>query len=75
MTKKILSFLLLAIVFVFSFASCGEEHVHDFDNWETVKEASCTEKGVKTRYCSCGEEQTLSIEKAAHVFKLICGSS
>ncbi len=41
-----------------------EEHVHSYGEWETVKEATCTEAGSRTRICadtSCGDAQTETI--------------
>ena len=46
----------------------GYTHTHDFGRWETTKEATCTEKGSKDRYCDCGEKQTSSIAMTDHTY-------
>ena len=33
-------------------------HTHVFGEWETVKDASCTEQGEEVRLCSCGEAES-----------------
>ena len=45
-----------------------EEHDHTFGEWMTVKNATCTEKGVKERICACGEKETQSIEARNHLY-------
>ena len=55
-----LSFLLTLLV------SCGE-CTHEFSEWETIKEATCTEKGNKIARCSlCESVKNEDIEKAEH---------
>ncbi len=51
-------------------SSTPTEHTHSFGDWETVRKATCTKEGEKIRECSCGETQTGSIEKVAHVYNL-----
>ena len=38
-------------------------HVHRYGNWEAVRPATCTVKGIERRYCDCGawEERTVSM--------------
>ncbi len=36
-------------------------HAHSFDEWETVKNATCSSEGLQERYCSCGEKQTRTL--------------
>lgn len=38
------------------------EHTHSFGDWQTTKEATCTEAGSETRTCECGyfEERELA---------------
>lgn len=38
-----------------------ENHKHKFSEWETTKKATCNEKGLKTRYCRCGEKEEAEI--------------
>lgn len=43
------------------------EHTHSFGEWETVTEATCTQKGTKTHTCTvCGESYSESIKKLDH---------
>ena len=44
------------------------EHIHEFGEWKTTKEASCTEDGLKERSCSCGERETETIPAKGHSF-------
>lgn len=46
----------------------GDEHTHQFGQWEVVKAATCAEKGEEKRSCTCGEAETRAIEKTAHSF-------
>ena len=46
-------------------------HTHEFGDWETVTEATCSETGVKKRYCECGETETEAIAKKNHNIELI----
>ena len=43
-----------------------DAHVHAFGEWSTVKEATCTVKGKQERSCSCGENETKSIDALGH---------
>ena len=49
-------------------ADCQHANAH----WETVKEATCTEKGSKEQRCTvCGEVvKTEEIAKLAHTWKI-----
>lgn len=43
-------------------AFLGENlHTHDYGDWETVKEATATEKGEERKYCSCGEYKSREV--------------
>lgn len=48
--------------------SDNETHIHSFDEWNTVKQATCTEDGERERYCVCGEKQTAKIAACGHNF-------
>ena len=73
--KRILAFVVLALVLLFAVA-CKDDnpassnnttaHTHAFGEWETVKEATCEEKGSQTRKCSCGAEETQEIKANGH---------
>ncbi|MBO4863645.1 MAG: FecR domain-containing protein [Eubacterium sp.] len=41
-------------------------HTHSFGDWETVKEPTCTEAGLKQRKCSCGETESETIAPLGH---------
>lgn len=42
------------------------EHTHSFGEWSVTKNATCTEDGVKTRYCNCGEKQSETVPTINH---------
>ena len=73
--KKILILLALVVALLATLASCGQgstptptpEHTtHSFGEWITTKNATCTEDGVMSRYCSCGEKQSDTIPATDH---------
>lgn len=76
MSKKLLCAVMLTLMVVCAFASCGGNddvsgnttHTHNYGEWETTKSATCTTEGAKERYCSCGEKQTASIAKLEHSY-------
>lgn len=71
MKKRILSKILcvlLVFALLISSVACGEPHVHSFGEYSIVKQATCMEKGLKKRTCSCGEEETVEIPYTAHAF-------
>lgn len=42
-------------------------HKHEFGEWVVVREATCTEDGLRSRVCpGCGTEETETIEKKGH---------
>ncbi|MBQ8414847.1 MAG: leucine-rich repeat protein, partial [Clostridia bacterium] len=44
----------------------GQTHIHEFEEWSVLVDATCTERGEKVRYCSCGERQTEFISSHGH---------
>ena len=49
--------------------SGGEQpHVHDWSDWTVTTEPTCTEEGVETRSCACGETETRAVEALGHDF-------
>lgn len=69
MTKKTATLLLLilALAAIFTLAAC-HTHTCTFGEWTVVKEATCTEDGLKERVCTdpnCDEKET-EIIPAAH---------
>ncbi len=65
MKRKIL-FIFSVLMLTFALSACG--HTHAFGEWETAKEAACTEEGVEQRLCACGERETRSTG-FAHIYK------
>ena len=45
-----------------------KNHTHSWSNWNTEKDASCTESGLNARYCECGDKETISIASLGHSF-------
>ena len=41
-------------------------HEHSFGEWTVTREATCTEAGVETRSCECGETETREIPALGH---------
>ena len=54
---------------------CGDSYVdnttpalgHSYGEWETIKEANCTENGLKERICICGDTQIKTIPMAHNI--------
>ena len=68
--KKII-ILLLALMVAFTFISCDEPeapHEHKWDEGKVTTEATCTEAGVKTYTCACGETKEEPIPAKGHTF-------
>lgn len=72
----------MAILLLFALASCGPAvetppdvppdppaHTCAFGEWTVTHEPTCTENGVKTRVCTCGESETATIP-AGHTYVL-----
>ena len=53
--------LTITLFFVF-------RHKHSWTDWETTKEKTCTENGIKERICSCGAKETETIYCTGHNF-------
>lgn len=64
--KRFLGILFMALVMMSILASC--EHQHEFSEWKTVKEPTCTEQGIEERVCSCGEKETRTLGAVGHSF-------
>ena len=57
---------------------CNEPQceTHDFGDWETVKEATCTEKGSEKRTCSvCGHVETQETDAKGHTEVTVPGKA
>lgn len=68
--KTVLLGCLVLLMGTLMFTACdnGGSHVHAFDEWTVIKNATCTETGEKERYCSCGEKQLATIAATGHTF-------
>lgn len=44
------------------------EHVHSWSDWKVTTPATCTEAGVETRTCACGETETRAIDALGHTW-------
>ena len=65
--KKRISILLLVCFVVSALVSCG--HEHQWSEWQTSKNPTCTEDGYKTRVCDdCGKSQTTTISATGHSY-------
>ncbi len=72
--KKLLAFAALIFALACLLASCNGQggkddnatHTHSFDEWEIIKNPTCSENGEKSRYCDCGERQTETIVAKGH---------
>ena len=66
MNKSLFLLFALIIALVLCITACS--HTHDFDEWITTKQATCTQNGEMVRYCSCGEKQTeVVVANGAHI--------
>lgn len=82
--KRFLSLILCVVLVLCAFCSCDSfkkpeptpEHTHDYV--PEVKDATCTEDGVKTFKCACGDKYEQKISAKGHSFvdgKCACGAT
>lgn len=69
--KKSLSLFVLVVFIALIFTACNNNpaHVHEWGEWETTTEATCTKEGVATRKCkTCGnlDKETQVIKALGH---------
>lgn len=64
--RKLILLMVTFVFFALLFGSCEKKHEHDYGDWKTKKEATCTENGKMIRECDCGEEETSKIEAKGH---------
>ena len=62
--KKALFLTAALVSLVLLLASCS--HKHTYQDWEIIKEPTCTEKGEREGTCSCGEKSTLFVSSLEH---------
>lgn len=70
--NNIFKVIILCLMLV-CLASCGEEkvevHIHEWSSWETLKNATCSEEGLKSRHClGCEKTDDIVLNLAAHSF-------
>ena len=53
----------------------GGSHTHSYGEWETFKAATCTDKGEKRRYCSCGEYESQEIAATGHTKQTVAAKA
>lgn len=66
--KKQFGVLLLCSLLTLLLAACG--HTHNFGEWQTIREASCEEPGLKIQECRCGAEKEREIPTLEHKYKV-----
>ena len=63
--KKFLAIALIFVMAVALLALCAC-HEHEFGEWKTTLEPTCTANGEKQRECDCSEKQTETIPATGH---------
>lgn len=68
--KKFLKSLLaiMATATLLGGTACQYLHTCEYGEWETVTEATCTEKGEQKRSCTCGKSETQEIPATGHSY-------
>jgi len=57
----------MVVFCVLGLSSCDKECDHEWSEWTTTKNSTCTEKGIKERTCSeCEEKETSEIDALGH---------
>ena len=51
---------------IFNITVQAAVHEHSFGDWAVTTPATCTDKGVETRTCACGETETREIDALGH---------
>lgn len=64
--KKTLLLLVIFAAMLFLLCSC---HKHEFGNWKTVENATCTEYGAMIGICECGEEKYEILQPIGHNYE------
>ena len=60
----ILALLCVAVFAVFAFSSCS--HTHSYTNMSILQVATCSEVGVQSAACECGDFQIREMPKTEH---------
>ena len=49
-------------------SATSSAHTHEFGQWSVTTQPTCTEAGVETRTCACGESETQPVPALGHDF-------
>lgn len=69
---KNVSKVIFIVIMMISLVACKDSkddiqgHIHSYEEWQTSKNPSCSEEGLKVRYCNCGEMQSQTIPTVGH---------
>ena len=65
-----LSITLILCTLALLLSSCGKQaHVHEYSDWQTILEATCTANGAQKRKCkTCSNTETSPIQPKGHQF-------
>lgn len=66
MMKKTFCIILILTILATTCILCAC-HEHEFGEWKTTVEPTCTQNGEKQRLCDCGEKQTEAIPAIGHI--------
>lgn len=69
MKKFIFAFILISL-FLISASAC--RHQHQWGEWITVQDYTCSTSGVKERVCECGEKESEAIAPSHYYEEGIC---
>ena len=74
MKKLVLLTICITVLMLLVSCEIGNLHTHAYGEWETIKEATCTEDGQRARSCSCGESEKEVISAKGHTEKTVEGT-
>ena len=74
MKKLVLLTICITVLMLLVSCEIGNLHTHAYGEWETIKEATCTEDGQRVRCCSCGESETEVIYAKGHTEETVEGT-
>lgn len=68
MVKRKHTLLISLLVIIMTLTACdiGNFHMHVFDEWSVLEDATCVDDGLEIRSCSCGYEETRVVEKTGN---------
>lgn len=58
--------VICCIISILINAFVNEEHVHRYDDWVIIQSPTCTDDGIRERYCSCGDRQEGVVAALGH---------